>query len=264
MKSIVVMFVVSLSMLSFVPSAGADSEDHQETFQAANGHYAAGEYAMALRLYERLANSEKVHNTVLFLNLGNAYYRTGSMGRAIHAYRRGMRSGSQDARVIESLEQNIEVTRAQLSDRYRSGSENRQFIFEDATGMLHTVTHIIDRGLLTTLFLVFWCMFCGTLILRRLRPNLKGLGISAITVGIPSLIFGLMLFGQILSSDHATLGIIVEPEISLQEAPHREATGDEIPEGLEVKVLEQGQDWTHVELANGREGFVPTSAIATL
>ena len=58
-----------------------------------------------LRLYERFGHPENVHNTVLFLNLGNAYYRTGSMGRAIHAYRRGMRSGSQDARVIESLEQ---------------------------------------------------------------------------------------------------------------------------------------------------------------
>ena len=73
-----------------------------------------------------------------------------------------------------------------------------------------------------------------------------------------------MLFGQVLSTAHAKLGIIIEAEISLQEAPHQEASGDEIPEGLEVKVLDLGAEWTHVELANGREGFVPTIAIATL
>ena len=256
--------VAAMSLIGFAEPAKADQQNHRETFAAANQHYASGEYDMALRLYERLADTNQVHNAILYLNLGNAYYRTGSMGRAIHAYRRGTMSGTQDARVLESLEQNIEVARAQLSDRYRSGSENRQFIFENATGMLHTITHLIERGLLTTLFLVFWCMLCGTLVLRRLRPNLKGTGVSAITVGIPSLLFGLMLMGQIMSSEQSTLGIIVEPEISLQEAPHQEANGHDIPEGMEVKVLEQRDEWTHVELANGREGFVPTQAIATL
>ena len=264
MKAIIVTISTLLGLIVQSPSSWADSQSHQETFEAANRHYATGDYDMALKLYENLADTNKVHNAILFLNLGNAYFRTESIGRAIHAYRRGMRSGTQDTRVLESLEQNIEVARAKLSDRYRSGGDNRQFIFDDATGMLYIVTHIIERNLLTTLFLVFWCMFCGTLILRRLKPTIKAIGVSAITVGIPSLIFGLMLFGQVLSSDHATLGVIVRAEISLQEAPHQEAAGHEIPEGMEVKVLDQRDEWTHVELANGREGFVPTEAIATL
>jgi len=264
MKTLLVTVATACCLLMTVGAVSADHQNHQETFQAANSHYASGEYDMALKLYQRLADANNVHNPVLFLNLGNAYYRTGSMGRAIHSYRRGVRSGTQDTRILESLDQNIEVARAQLSDRYRSGSENRQFIFEDATGMLYTVTHVIERGLLTTLFLVFWCMFCVALILRRIRPHLKGVGVSALTVGIASLLFGLMLVGQILSSDETTLGVIVSPEISLQEAPHREANGQDIPEGLEVKVLEQREEWTHVELANGREGFVPTESIAEL
>jgi tetratricopeptide (TPR) repeat protein len=254
-------FVILLGTASVVM---ANDSEYGNTFKDANSHYATGEYEMALKLYQRLADDENVHNPVLYLNLGNAYYRTGSMGHAIHSYRRGTLLGSSDRRVLENLEQNIDVTRAQLSDRYRTGSENRQFIFEDANGMLFTITHVIDRGMLTTLFLVFWLMFCGSLILRRMKPHMAGINVSAITVGIASLLFGVMLWGQSISSDDATLGVVVASDISLQEAPHSEANGQDIPEGMEVKVLDRDEDWTHVELANGREGFVPTLAIAEL
>ena len=93
---------------------------------------------------------------------------------------------------------------------------------------------------------------------------MKGVGVAAITVGIASFTFGLLLVGQVLSSDKIALGVVVEAEISLQEAPHSEANGEDIPEGLEVKVIERRPEWTHVELANGREGFVPSDSIAEL
>ena len=229
--------ILALVALATTSHVLAEDQTHKDTFQAANRHYALAEYDIALRLYKRLADVNEVENPVLFLNLGNAYYRKDQLGKAIHAYRRGVRFGTQDARILESLKENLEVTRAQLSDRYRSGGENRQFIFEDATGMLYRFTHIIERGLLTTLFLVFWCMLCCTLILRRLRPSLKGLGVSAVTLGLPSLLFGLMLAGQVLSANQGQLGIVVAPEIRLQEAPHQEAQGDPIPEGMEVRAL---------------------------
>jgi hypothetical protein len=264
MKNALRALCFSVILLGATTASATDSEEYGSAFKDANSHYATGEYEMALKLYQHLADSENVHNPVLYLNLGNAYYRTGALGYAIHSYRRGILLGSTDRRVLESLEQNIDVTRAQLSDRYRTGSENRQFIFEDANGMLFTLTHVIDRGLLTTLFLVFWMMFFGSLILRRIKPQMAGINVSAITVGIASFIFGVMLAGHIVSSDNATLGVVVDSEISLREAPHSEANGQDIPEGMEVKVLDRGEDWTHVELANGREGFVTTTAIAEL
>ena len=233
-------------------------------FEAANAHYVAGDYEMALKLYVRLSDDQGLRNPVLYLNLGNAYFRTDALGAAVHSYRRALLLEPQDRRLQGSLAQNLEVTRARLSKRYLAGSENRQFIFEDASGMLHTIAHGVEEGLLSTLFLVFWAMFCVILVLRRLRPQTSSLGASAIAVGVASLLCGLMLWGQVATGEAMPLGVVVQSGVMLHEAPHVEASGHALPEGMEVRVLEDGETWVHVSLANGREGFVPKAKLWAL
>lgn len=264
MTKTLVVVLSGLFALTLNPAAEASSDEQRSTFEAANTHYVAGDYEMALKLYVRLADDQGLRNPVLYLNLGNAHFRTDALGAAVHSYRRALLLEPQDGRLRSSLAQNLEVTRARLSRRYLAGSENRQFIFEDASGMLHTITHIVGEGLLITLFLVFWAMFCVILMLRRLRPSTGSLSVSAITVGVASLLCGLMLWGQVVTGESMPLGVIVQSDVLLHEAPHVEASGHALPEGMEVRVLEDGEAWVHVALANGRQGFVPTTTLWAL
>ena len=58
-------------------------------FAAANGRYAAGDYAGAAKAYEQDVRSGR-YGANLFYNLGDAYYRLGDKGRAILNYRRSL------------------------------------------------------------------------------------------------------------------------------------------------------------------------------
>ena len=68
------------------PPAQADAD---ATFTRANADYAAGKFPSAIEGYESLVKSGQ-WNPSLFYNLGNAYFRTGDLGRAILNYERAL------------------------------------------------------------------------------------------------------------------------------------------------------------------------------
>ena len=57
-------------------------------FDSANKLYEEGKFAEAVSAYEKLAQSGQV-SAALYFNLGNAFFKSGQIGRAIAAYRDG-------------------------------------------------------------------------------------------------------------------------------------------------------------------------------
>lgn len=246
---------LGLGICLLIPGQVSAKDSAPTTFQDANAHYVSGEYVVALKLYDQLVD-EGLRNPILFLNRGNAHFRLDAWGRAVHSYRSGLRLNPHDKRVQQTLEKNLEVARLKLADRYRSGSENRQFIYQDSGGLIYKVTHSLGEDLLSTLFLVFWALFCGCLILRRVKEDAVGLGAALATSGLATLCFALLLWGQVATHEGVQLGVVVDAEVTLREAPHGDASGHPIPEGMEVEIIHLDAPWSHVSLANGRQGFI--------
>jgi tetratricopeptide (TPR) repeat protein len=82
-----------------------------EAFNKANEAYNATNYAQAIRLYK---TAEELNFTpaALYYNLGNAFYRSGRLGRAIASYRRALRLDPRDPDITE----NLSIARSQTDD----------------------------------------------------------------------------------------------------------------------------------------------------
>lgn len=238
------------------------SSDAQQRFDEANELLTRGEAKQARELYESLrADGER--DATLEHNLGNAYVRTGALGRAIGAYRRGLRL-EPAPKVEEALTRNLEIVRRQLQERYRSGEDGRQFIYADPGGLWFRLTHLIGSSDLTWLAILAWVLLLGLLSLRRLSSRVTWAGPVAIPVAIVTLALFVLLWGQTQLDREISLGVVVRADASLKDGPHGDARGVPVAEGMELRVLETRDGWSQVELAEGRRGWIAQAAIESL
>jgi len=76
---------LALLLLAGLPEC-SQAASSSEGFDAANRLYEEGKFAEAVSAYEKLGQSGQV-SAALYFNLGNAYFKSGQIGRAIAAYR---------------------------------------------------------------------------------------------------------------------------------------------------------------------------------
>ena len=99
----------SLTVLLFALTGKAMAEDPSSAFDAANRLYDQGKYAEAATGFEKLIQSKNT-SLALYYNLGNAFYKSGQMGRAIGAYRTAERMTPRDP----DLRANLRFARNQV------------------------------------------------------------------------------------------------------------------------------------------------------
>lgn len=247
--------LVALAAALSVGAARAAEASPEALFHEANRLYLAGEYDDAARAYAELHETYRVEDPVLYHNLGNAYFRAGAYGSAILYYQRALHLDPR-AEVAESLRANLDAARRTLSTRYRASGDESQFIYSEASGFLYKATHVLGRTPLAVAFAALWILLMGLLIARRLRPEQRGAGRAAVPVAILALLLGLMLWGQLFTDASQRIGVVVTSDAMLRDGRHEDAQGKAIPEGLEVRIVEQDPSWTKVELANGHQGWV--------
>lgn len=238
-------------------------ESPQVLFEQANAQYYQGAYEEAARGYGRVLAEHRVEDAVLYHNLGNAYFRTGAYGSAILYYRRGLLLDPPDE-VAASLERNLAVAREVLRERYRGGADGTSFIYAEPGGLLYRLTHLTSTPTLMALFLVSWWALFLLLLGWRLRGERgRTWGATAIPIAVVVALFGVLLWGRVHTDASYRLGVVVEDEVVMREGPHPDARGVDLPEGMEVRIVEGDAEaaWTRVELTNGREGWVQPRAV---
>lgn len=243
-------------------SSVALAHGSQGQFEEANARLTRGEAESALKIF-RSIREDGVRDPALEHNLGNAYVRTGALGHAIGAYRRGLRMEPNPS-VEEALSRNLEIVRRMLRERHRTGEDGRQFIYADPGGFLYRIVHLVSSGTLNTSALVLWWVLMVLLILRRLEARWSWVGPLAIPVGIVTALTLFMLWGQTHFADRIALGVVVKPEAALLDGPHADARGVALAEGMELRVLESRDGWSQVELPEGRRGWVANETIERL
>lgn len=235
-------------------AANSAAGDPQAEFAAANQRYFAGDWQGARDLYQRLLERHEIEDPALYHNLGNACFRSGAYGPAVLYYRRAqaLEPGSP---LTDNLARNLDAARRTLQARYRAGSDSA-LVYASPADALYQVTHVVGEAPLSLVFLVTWCGLFGLLVLRRTRPNARWPGRLAIAVGLIAVLSGLLVWGRVVSESSHRLAVVVTPEALLRDGRHELAQGRELPEGLEVKILDTEGNWLQVELASGKRGWV--------
>lgn len=254
-----------LSLLLAVAVAGSAAAQDVEIFRKANEAYKAGDYETALQGYRKLAGG--VSNPSLFLNLGNAAFKTGHSGWAVVYYERGLRLEPRNP----DLTANLEFVRERIVDKSTEGTDW-------FSGLVAGTYRYLSLKELLVLTSVFWFQFLGVAAsLYWLDvPLTRSLGVLFSFLEAPRreklaalllpAALGLVFFagwtGTRIHDETIPRAVVVEKEVKATSGPGADATVVfAVHEGTKLTVLRRSDRWAQVSLANGYSGWLPEDAI---
>ena len=242
-------FLFFLCFLSLRVFAWTDSE--RGNFESANKAYRDGKYDQAVQSYQEILKSHP-HSGVLYLNLGNAFFRNQQIGDAILAYERGLKFDPRN----EDIRYNLNYVRSRLE---YSIKDTRNWYIKAVEKVLNYFS--IHETVFVCL-LTYALLMLGWWIALNFRRDLPWgwLRKTYLVLFLTALVFaGLKNVQAHIIRD----AIVTEKEAEVRFGP---SSSDQVAfrlgQGLKVYVVDHQTDWSRLLLANGESGWVRNSQIS--
>jgi tetratricopeptide (TPR) repeat protein len=235
-------------------TARADRVD--EAWRRGNDAYLRGDYAAAVAAYQELDRQGLVSSD-LYFNLGDAYYRQGSLGPAIWAFERAAAADPDDEDARYNLAQARKVADRRAHDKIEGADRDPVWM---------RVVTALGPATETWLFVAVYLGFFAALLARRRAGDHARalLGAAAAILGLGALLSGSVVAGRALL-ERVPFGIVLPDAMPVKEgADTNYRTSFELHAGLRVRLLERDQDWLRIRLPNGLEGWVRDRDIGRL
>ena len=207
-------------------------------------------YRRAALRFERLVNEGGVQNGKLFYNIGNAYFRTNDIGRAILNYRKAGQYIPNDL----NLQQNLNHARLTRLDGFEETQEAK---------VLRTLLfwhYDFSTRLRSILFAVFSLVFWAAVSAGLFRPDWAPKWLPAV-----SGVAGALFLGSLLAEAYEKAGEVTGVVVSQQVIAHKgdsesyePSFKDPLHAGTEFRVMENRGDWHQIELPDGRQCWIPS------
>lgn len=248
------MVLIALMTLPF--AASANEKDYVDSlWNAANEAYVEGRWNDAASGYEMIS-SMGLESAALYCNTGDAYFKNGNVPEAILYYERALKldPSYSDARY------NLELLRSSIQDRIDPVPE---FVLK---AWARDVCYIMDSNAWAICFFVLFALTLAMVLLFILAPTAGGrrtgffTGIVLLLSAVFSLSFSLWQKKEYMSTDSA---VIMRPVTSVKSSPSSEASKDLfiLHEGTKVDIIDEVGSWKNIELADGRQGWIPSADI---
>lgn len=225
-----------------------------DVVQRAQEAYEAGDYDLAISLYDALVQAG-FRDGALFMNVGNAYYAVGDLGRAMLSYRR--------AQEIIPRDGDLNLNLARVRTR-------RINIQGDESALVDSLT-VFTQGIMTVeelTWLVFlswstwFVMAAGWLLRVDWRARLQ---IPVWMVGGVLLVLGLLLGVRLYVNAYRPAGVVIAPLAIIRSGPGEDyLEHHRIYAGAELRVLETRSGWVRFTLPDGRQGWIPADSVETV
>lgn len=220
----------------------------------ADTEYQKGNYQQAIRDYEEiLKNGESAE---IYFNLGNAYYRTDNITKAVLYYERARLLSPGD----DDINFNLQFARSKTIDKITPESEMFFVTWYKSLVNFTSVDNWAKTGILCivmALLLVLLYLFGPQLMLRKIG-FFGGLAFFVIF-----LLSNLFAFQQKQALDNRTGAIIISPSVNIKKTPAKNSADQFVlHEGTRVDIIDKGMtDWRCIRVGDGREGWIETKAI---
>ena len=220
-------------------------------FRAGIEAYTAGDYASALRDWQDV-EATGLMSKELYYNLGNAYFKDSQIAPAILWYERALRLDPSDA----DVRYNLEYARALTQDKIEEVPE----IFFEQWG--RSMCYRLPSNAWAVIGLVFLalCVGCVLLFLLGSTPGRRRLGFFG---GIAALLIALLGWDfaqwQRQEARRQDLAIVMKPVVSVKSSPSEGSAKDLfiLHEGTRVRILDNVGGYAQIEIADGRQGWIP-------
>jgi tetratricopeptide (TPR) repeat protein len=198
---LVIVLVAGLTLLLPKSTANVDA------VETANRLASSGNYEKAIEIYEQLVR-QGVNDSVVFFNLGNAYYSSGDTGNALAYYNRASQLDPRDP----DIKANLELVRSQLI----------QLPTDDGSGFAGVLAGITDGWLslneTAAISLALWFLL-GLLILglRTVSGSESQVRIryAIYLVAFLLLVSGLSLAGRLIDRQANPQGVVLAPSLAV-------------------------------------------------
>ena len=219
-------------------------------FEQGKSLYKAEKYQEAIISWMKILDHEK-HSSELYFNLGNAHYKLNNIGPSIYYFEKALllAPNDQDTKNNLSFAENAKVDAIDPLPKT---------IFYK---WYHTISDILtfDGWAYTSVFFVFIFVLCFLIYYFSYSEIIKRFFFvfSAISIFSIGMSFS-MAFSTYEDAIKNNPAIIFAESSDVREAPNlRSEISFIIHEGTKVQILERDADWGLVEIANGKEGWIP-------
>ena len=240
-------------------SSGPDMEmaDIDSLFNVANRLYENEHYEAALEAYHEVILGGK-ESADLYYNMGNAAYRSNSIGHAVLYYEKALKLNPSH----EDAGHNLEFVARYRIDAF----EEVPVLFLSA--WISAVVQLFPEHTWSILAMVFFVIVLSSIMFYLYSRSvfLKKLGFISALAAL--LIFAITLSAAI--SSHRDIvnpdtGIILAPSVVVRSSPSESGTELFIlHEGTKIEVNEEVGGWQNIRLVDGREGWIMRGDFQTI
>jgi len=226
-------------------------------FSAANLLYQQGNYEPALEAYHAII-VDGFESADLYYNMGNAAYRSNSIGHAILYYEKALKLDPSHEDALHNLN---------FVSRYRQDtfdSVPRLFLSAWIKGFVQ----LLPERTWSLLALIFFVIILAGLLVYLFSRRMAVKKAGFIT-GLVSLFLFIVVFVSSLSRYreliHPDAGIIISPSVTVRSSPSESGTElFVLHEGTKIEVNEKVSGWQNIKVIDGREGWIMTGDFATI
>ncbi len=239
----------------------ADYATAENLAQMGDSAYAADDFQLAEKLYiDAMATGGT--SSVLFYNLGNAYYRQGNLGKSLVNYERALKIDptNNDART------NLEFVKTKITDRQIDTGSIMSTLWGKVVCFFHADTWAWITVVLFALFLAGICTYLfSTIVVVKKFSFFGGIVVFFLTVGC--VIVSFAAANRVENNDYA---IILSPAVQLSTSPREARNQAEeaflLHEGTKVEIVDSVSSpgegkWYEVKVGHGERAWIKASEV---
>lgn len=246
-----------LLMLSPSP-ADAQTQYADSLWTRGVNAYTESQWETALDSWETIASLGTVSKELQY-NLGNAYFKSGDLAHAILCYERALKLDPSyaDARY------NLEFAQSMSQDKIEAVPE---FFLKT---VLRKVSWMLSSNSWAVLSVIFFAALLALVLLFLLGGSVAARKTGFIG-GIVALVISAACLGNALwqKSDYyrSDSAIVTRAVSSVKSSPGSDSAKDlfVLHEGTKVKLLDEVGSWRNIELADGRQGWLPAADVEVI
>lgn len=225
------------------------ADEKGELWTKANDAYSMGQYETALNDYIEIEKNG-YHSYRLYYNMGNAWYKTGNMGKAILYYEKALKLNPAG----EDALNNLQIAKLQTLDKIDVLPE---FI---VSTWIKDIRNLMSSNGWGYTAVGLFAVVCILLLLFKFAPTTGGRKLSFVLACVVfmffifAVLFAFSLRAKAKSEDNA---VVMVPVSNVKSAPN--STGNNLfilHEGSKVEILEQAGKWCRIEISDGRQGWL--------
>lgn len=256
-KSYILVLMGLLCAMASPAKVSAANYGDYSLLDSGNAAYNKANYAKAIGFYQRFLGGG-IESAQAYYNMGNCYYRTNEIGKAILYYEKAEKLAPGDP----DIQFNLQLANQKITDKINS--DNPIFIYGDWKKFEDKFTEKEWAWICIGFFCLGLLLFA--IYLSGFRLLVRQLSFWTGCVMIVFSLFTLYVANQQydLLNSHDT-AIVTASTVTVNGAPDEKATQlFVIHEGTKVWIVKTDGEWTEIKLSNGNQGWLVSTDISLI